>query len=190
MSGKLYVVSGPSGVGKGTIVKLLLKEDSSLALSVSCTTRKPRPEEKDGKDYFFLSREEFLKRMEEGDFLEADEHFGNYYGTPKSFVLKMLETASVILEIDVKGGFSVCRELEGTGVKPVLIMVVPPSLQALKDRLRKRATETEEELEERFKRVEYELSKASEYDFTVVNDDLQAATRRMHEIIKQTQKGD
>ena len=176
MSGKLYVLSGPSGVGKGTLVKLLLKEDSSLALSISCTTRKPR--------------KEFLARKEAGDFLETDEHFGGIYGTPRSFVLKMLETKSVILEIDVKGGFSVCRALEGTGVKPVLIMVVPPDLQALKDRLRKRATESEEELEERFKRVEYELSKAGEYDFTVVNDELTEAKRRLQQIIKQTQQGE
>lgn len=190
MSGKLYVLSGPSGVGKGTLAKLLLKEDSSLALSISCTTRKPRKGEVDGRDYFFLSRKEFLARKEAGDFLETDEHFGGIYGTPRSFVLKMLETKSVILEIDVKGGFSVCRALEGTGVKPVLIMVVPPDLQALKDRLRKRATESEEELEERFKRVEYELSKAGEYDFTVVNDELTEAKRRLQQIIKQTQQGE
>ena len=100
--GTLFVISGPSGVGKGTLVNLLMQDDKSLVLSVSCTTRRPRVGEVNGKSYFFISQEEFLKRKEENGFLEWDEHFGNYYGTPKSFVLEQLKTHSVILEIDVK----------------------------------------------------------------------------------------
>ena len=106
MKHSLVVVSGPSGVGKGTIVKTLVKRREDVVESVSCTTRAPREGERHGREYFFLSKEEFLKRVDEGDFLEYDEHFGNYYGTPKSFVKEMLESKSVILEIDVVGALN------------------------------------------------------------------------------------
>ena len=102
----LMAISGPSGVGKGTIVKEFLKRRNDVGVSVSCTTRAPRAGEIDGKDYFFISREEFLRRKDEGDFLEWDEHFGNFYGTPKSFVEEQLKTKSLILEIDVVGALN------------------------------------------------------------------------------------
>ena len=107
MEHRLYIISGPSGVGKGTLVKELLKLDENLALSISCTTRKPRAGEKDGVDYFFLTRDEFLRRVEADGFLEYDEHFGNYYGTPKDFVREQMKEKSVILEIDVVGALNV-----------------------------------------------------------------------------------
>lgn len=176
----LLAVSGPSGVGKGTLVKLLLKDDPSLALSVSCTTRLPREGEADGKDYFFISREEFVSRIAENDFLEYDEHFGNYYGTPRSFVERQLKEKSVLLEIDVVGALNAKRLMPQT----TLVMIVPPSMEELQSRLAGRGTESDEAKEERLRRVRYELEQQSLYDYVVVNDDLQTAKRRLEEIIQ------
>ena len=182
MKHRLYIISGPSGVGKGTLVKLLLKEDESLALSVSCTTRKPREGEKDGVDYFFLTKEEFLKRVEEDGFLEYDEHFSNYYGTPKSFVREQMKSKSVILEIDVVGALNVKNRC-GEEFSPVLILVIPPDEETLIRRLEGRASEDENALRERLARAKYELSLKDKYDYVVVNDDLGATVKRLHEII-------
>ncbi len=182
--GTLFVISGPSGVGKGTLVKLLLEEDSSLALSVSCTTRQPRAGEREGKEYFFLSKEEFLRRRDENGFLEWDEHFGNFYGTPKPFVLEMLKERSVILEIDVRGAMQVREALKGSGISPVLIMIAPPNEETLIDRLAGRASESEEELKTRLDRARYELSKRVDYDYLLVNDELDAAKNRLKDIIE------
>ena len=182
--GTLFVISGPSGVGKGTLVKLLLEEDSSLALSVSCTTRQPRAGEREGKEYFFLPKEEFLRRRDENGFLEWDEHFGNFYGTPKPFVLEMLKERSVILEIDVRGAMQVREALKGSGISPVLIMIAPPNEETLIDRLAGRASESEEELKTRLDRARYELSKSVDYDYLLVNDELDAAKNRLKDIIE------
>ena len=182
MKHRLYIISGPSGVGKGTLVKLLLKEDESLALSVSCTTRKPREGEKDGVDYFFLTKEEFLKRVEEDGFLEYDEHFGNYYGTPKSFVREQMKSKSVILEIDVVGALNVKNRC-GEEFSPVLILVIPPDEETLIRRLEGRASEDENALRERLARAKYELSLKDKYDYAVVNGALGATVKRLHEII-------
>ena len=175
MRNMVFAISGPSGVGKGTLVKLLLKEDDSLVSSVSCTTRAPRKGEKNGKEYFFLSREEFISRIQENDFLEYDEHFGNYYGTPRSFVERQLKNKSVILEIDVVGALNAKRLMPQT----VLIMIVPPDLKALQQRLAGRGSESEAQREERMRRVRYELEQQSKYDYVVVNDDLQSSKRRL-----------
>ena len=147
--------------------------------SVSCTTRVPREGERHGREYFFLSKEEFLKRVDEGDFLEYDEHFGNYYGTPKSFVKEMLESKSVILEIDVVGALNAKKAFPDCK----LVMIVPPSLEELKRRLIGRNSETEEEIEKRLSRLEYELSKKDEYDFVIVNDDLEEAIKALSDIV-------
>ncbi len=183
MRNVVFAISGPSGVGKGTLVKLLLKEDDSLVSSVSCTTRAPRKGERNGKEYFFLSREEFISRIQENDFLEYDEHFGNYYGTPRSFVERQLKNKSVILEIDVVGALNAKRLMPQT----VLIMIVPPDLKALQQRLAGRGSESEAQREERMRRVRYELEQQSKYDYVVVNDDLQSSKRRLQEIIKSEQ---
>ena len=183
MEHRLYIISGPSGVGKGTLVKLLLKEDEELALSVSCTTRKPRAGEKDGVDYFFLTREQFLTRVEEDDFLEYDEHFGNYYGTPKSFVREQMKNKSVILEIDVVGALNVKARC-GEEFRPVLILVIPPDEETLVKRLEGRASEDENALRERLARARYELSLRDKYDYVVVNDDLGETAKRLLEIIR------
>ena len=179
MKHSLVVVSGPSGVGKGTIVKTLVKRREDVVESVSCTTRAPREGERHGREYFFLSKEEFLKRVDEGDFLEYDEHFGNYYGTPKSFVKEMLESKSVILEIDVEGALNAKKAFPDCK----LVMIVPPSLEELKRRLIGRNSETEEEIEKRLSRLEYELSKKDEYDFVIVNDDLEEAIKALSDIV-------
>lgn len=179
MSHKLIVVSGPSGVGKGTIVDVLLERRADAVESVSCTTRAPRAGEEHGREYFFISKEDFLRRIKEKDFLEYDEHFGNYYGTPKSFVEETLKTKSVILEIDVVGGLKV------KSVRPetVLVMIAPPSLEELKRRLQSRNTETEEEIENRLARLEYELLQSDKYDYVIVNDELENAVTAMENIL-------
>ena len=179
MKNVLMVISGPSGVGKGTIVKELLKRRTDVALSVSCTTREPRKGEVDGREYFFLKREEFLKKAEEGEFLEYDEHFGNFYGTPKTFVKERLQEKSVILEIDVVGALNAKKVFP----ESVLIMVAPPSEDELKKRLSGRKSETEEEINTRLARLEYELSQKHLYDHVVVNDELKRATDEIEKIL-------
>lgn len=175
----LIAVSGPSGVGKGTIVKTLVKRREDVVESVSCTTRAPREGEINGREYFFLSKEEFLKRVDEGDFLEYDEHFGNYYGTPKSFVKQMLQEKSVILEIDVVGALNAKKAFPDC----VLVMIAPPSLEELKRRLTGRNSETYEQIESRLSRLEYELSQKDKYDFVIVNDHLEDAIQAFSDII-------
>lgn len=175
----LLAVSGPSGVGKGTMVKTLIARREDVVESVSCTTRAPREGEVHGKHYFFLSKEEFERRIKENDFLEYDEHFGNYYGTPKSFVRDTLKTKSVIMEIDVVGALNAKKEFPET----VLVMVVPPSLAELKRRLSGRGSETEAQIENRLARMEYELSYKNQYDHIIVNDDLEKAIAELIQII-------
>ncbi|MBQ4052831.1 MAG: guanylate kinase [Clostridia bacterium] len=174
----LMAVSGPSGVGKGTIVKTLLNRRDDVVESVSCTTREPREHEVHGKHYFFISREEFMRRIDENDFLEYDEHFGNYYGTPKSFVEETLKTKSVILEIDVVGALNAKKVFP----ECVLVMILPPSIEELKNRLIGRGTEGADEIERRLARLEYEVSKKDEYDYLIVNDDLETAIAEVSKI--------
>ena len=175
----LMAVSGPSGAGKGTIVKTLIQRRADVVESVSCTTREPREGEVHGKHYFFLSKEEFLRRIDENDFLEYDEHFGNYYGTPKSFVEETLKTKSVIMEIDVVGALNAKKFFPDC----VLVMILPPSIEELKKRLIGRGTETEEEIENRLSRIDYEVSKKDQYDYLIVNDDLETAIAEVSKII-------
>ena len=175
----LMAVSGPSGVGKGTIVKTILQRRDDVVESVSCTTREPREGEVHGKHYFFLSKEEFMRRIQEDDFLEYDEHFGNYYGTPKSFVAETLKTKSVIMEIDVVGALNAKKVFP----ECVLVMILPPSLEELKNRLVGRGTEDAEEIENRLARIEYEVSQKDKYDYLIVNDNLETAIADVCNII-------
>ncbi|MBR2622742.1 MAG: guanylate kinase [Clostridia bacterium] len=174
----LMAVSGPSGAGKGTIVKTLLQRREDVVESVSCTTREPREGEVHGKHYFFLSKEEFFRRIEENDFLEYDEHFGNYYGTPKSFVEETLKTKSVIMEIDVVGALNAKKFFPDC----VLVMILPPSIEELKKRLVGRGSETAEEIENRLSRIQYEVSQRDKYDYIIVNDDLETAIAEVSRI--------
>lgn len=175
----LFVISGPSGVGKGTIANLLCEKDKNIALSISCTTRSPRTGEKDGREYFFLTKEQFEKKIENNELLEYSMHFENYYGTPKDYVLKKLENHDVLLEIDVDGGLSIKKNYPDA----VLIMVVPPSIEELKHRLVTRNTETEDKIKIRLARVDFELGLKDKYDYVVVNDDLDATYEKVREII-------
>ncbi|MBE7087654.1 MAG: guanylate kinase [Clostridiales bacterium] len=180
MKNILVVLSGPSGVGKGTIAKLLIDRNPEFCLSISCTTRAPRAGETDGKEYFFIDKTDFLTKIDANGFLEYSEHFGNYYGTPKTFVTEKLKSNDVILEIDVNGGLNVKKNYP----KAVLIMIAPPSLEELKNRLVNRHTESEEQILNRMERIEYELGKKELYDYTVINDDLTKALEEIEEIIK------
>ncbi len=177
--GKLLVISGPSGVGKGTLVKRVLSERPQTILSISCTTRNPREGEKEGESYFFISKERFEQLIKEDGFLEYDSHFGNYYGTPRKFVEEKLETGDVILEIEVNGGLAVKKSMPDA----VLVMVVPPDMDTLYSRLHGRGTESEEAIADRMARIEYEYSKVPLYDYTVVNDSLDEAVAEIIKIL-------
>ena len=179
MRNVLVVISGPSGVGKGTIARIITERNKNMALSISCTTRMPREGETDGKEYFFVEKDRFEKEIAENGFLEYSEHFGNYYGTPKTFVLNKLKDFDVLLEIDVNGGLNVKESYPDV----VLIMVVPPNLDELKARLIGRHTESEKDIKLRMDRIEYELSKSKYYDYIVVNDDLKNAVEKIERII-------
>ena len=180
MKNVLMVVSGPSGVGKGTLVKRLCKERGDVIESVSCTTRKPRKGEMDGREYFFISDEEFEARIAAGEFLEYDGHFKKYYGTPRDFVEEHLKEKSVVLEIDVNGGLKVRKARPDC----VLVMIVPPSKEALRKRLEGRKSETAEQIEDRLSRLDFELSKQSEYDYVIVNDDLEVAFKELNAVLE------
>ena len=175
-SPKLFVVSGPSGAGKGTLLARVREQRPDLGLTVSATTREPRPGEVDGTSYHFLSDEEFDRRVAAGDFLEWANVHGHKYGTLRSEVERNLEAGhSVILEIDVQGALNVRRIFPSA----VLVFIEPPSMEVLEQRLRGRGTEDEANLKLRLKDAAGELSLAPEYDERVVNDDLDAATKRL-----------
>ncbi|MDI6872849.1 guanylate kinase [Candidatus Solincola sp.] len=174
--GRLFVVAGPSGAGKGTLIAELLKRYPRARLSVSATTRDPRPGEREGVDYHFLDREEFLRRAGEGEFLEWAEVHGNLYGTPRGAVEEWLnEGHDVILEIDVQGA----RQVRERMPEAVTVFVEPPSLEALEERLRRRGTESEEELRRRLRNAVRESGEKGGFRHVVVNDDLQRAVEEL-----------
>lgn len=180
--GLLVVMSGPSGVGKGTVRKALFDiPNHDLVYSVSMTTRPPRDGEVDGVDYYFVSKEEFLKRIEEDKFLEWAEFVGNYYGTPKDKVEEQLELGKeVVLEIEVEGALKLRKKVKDA----VFIFIVPPGRQALYDRLLKRGTEAKEIIEARVKKADNEFLLAHKYDYIVVNDEVNNAADRIMAIIR------
>ncbi|MGI6113503.1 MAG: guanylate kinase [Mahellales bacterium] len=178
--GLLIVISGPSGAGKGTVCRALMKECKDLHLSVSATTRRPRAGETDGKSYFFIDEEKFLDMKEHNAFLEHAQVYGNYYGTPKEYVLNMLNSGrDVLLEIDIQGALQV-KETYKDGI---FIFIVPPSMDELKQRIIKRGSETEETFKTRFNSAFGELEYCSQYNYVVVNDSVRNASEKIKAII-------
>ena len=178
--GSLIILSGPSGAGKGTIYNELLKHDSNLRFSVSMTTRKPRDGEVNGKDYFFVTIEEFKKEIENDSFLEYALVHGNYYGTLKKEVERDLDNGNdVILDIDIQGAVNIKAKKEDG----IFIFIMPPSMRELKNRLVKRGTETKDKLIERFKNAYKEVNEMSKYNYVVINDEVDLAVKKIEAIL-------
>ena len=178
--GLLLVVSGPSGAGKGTICKALLNKNDQIKLSVSATTRKPRNGEVHGVNYFFIEKEEFTKMIENGEFLEYAQIYDNFYGTPKAAIIECLEKGQdVILEIEMQGA----RQIKEVYPEGVFIFVLPPSLEELKSRIVGRGTETQEEIEKRFSCAFEEINQIVNYDYFIVNEDIEKSVSDVEAII-------
>ena len=179
--GVLVVVSGFSGAGKGTIMKSLMAKYDNYALSVSATTRNPRPGEEDGREYFFRTREEFEEMIDQDQLIEYAQYVGNYYGTPKAYVEEQLSQGrDVILEIEIQGA----RKIEKKFPDAVLVFVTAPSMEELKERLVGRGTETQTVIRQRLARASQEAEGVEEYDYLLVNDELDLAVDRLHNIIQ------
>lgn len=178
--GILIVLSGPSGVGKGTVSRALLGESTDLVCSISVTTRLPREGEVDGRNYFFVSPREFREMIDRQEFLEWAEVYGNFYGTPRVFVEDALSKGKdVLLEIDVEGGLQVKQKFSAA----VMIFLLPPSRTELQSRLLKRASESPSEMKKRLKWSEQELKMLSCYDYAVINDRVENAVWRIQSIL-------
>ncbi|CAM3352434.1 guanylate kinase [Marinicrinis lubricantis] len=178
--GILIVLSGPSGVGKGTVCSALRQRIKDLTYSISATTRAPRPGEKDGVNYFFKTKEQFQSMIEQDELLEWAEYVGNYYGTPAGFVRDTLDSGKdIILEIEVQGALKV-RDKFPEGV---FIFLIPPSLNELQTRIQNRGTETEETIRNRMSVAKEELGMMMKYDYVVVNDEIDLACSRIESIL-------
>ena len=179
--GILVVVSGFSGSGKGTLMKALVEKYHQYALSISATTRQPRPGEENGREYFFVTREAFQKMAEENALIEYAQYVENYYGTPTEYVEKQLASGrDVILEIEIQGALRIKEQYPDA----LLLFVTPPSAEELKRRLTNRGTESAEAIEARLKRAAEEAEGVEAYDYIVVNDELEACTERLHQLIE------
>ena len=178
--GIIIVVSGFSGAGKGTIMKELTRKYDQYALSISATTRKPREGEENGREYFFISKEEFEKLIEEDGLIEHARYVDNYYGTPRKYVEdKLSQGIDVILEIEIQGALQIKERYNDA----VLLFVMPPSAKVLEERLRGRGTETDEVIRKRLSRANEEAIGIENYDYIVINDNLQDSVECVHEII-------
>ncbi len=178
---KVFVITGPSGVGKGTLISRLLERVPDLTLSVSATTREPREGEEDGRDYHFLSTEEFERRMDADDFLEFASYSGNRYGTLRSEVERCLSAGrSVVLEIEVQGA----QQVRAAMPDSVQIFIAPPDPSQLRRRLEGRGTDSPEAIDSRLETAEIELTVQGDFDHRIVNDDLGSATAELEEIVR------
>lgn len=179
--GLVIVVSAPSGGGKGTILKELFKRNTNMKFSVSATTRNPRPGEVDGQSYYFTDKKHFEELIAEGKMLEHAEYCGNYYGTPKEPIEKAVaEGYDIVLEIEVQGGAQIKKKIPDC----VSVFITPPSMKVLERRLRNRGTETDEVIKNRLNTALQEIPRAKDYDYIVVNDELEKAVDEIEAIIK------
>lgn len=178
--GLLIVVSGPSGVGKGTLCNALVKNIDNLFISISATTRPPRTGEVNGVNYIFMNQENFEEKIEEGQFLEWAKVYNNYYGTPKEFVIeKLKEGKDVILEIDIQGAAQVKKNCPNG----VFVFIAPPSLEELRKRIINRGTDNEESINLRLKSAKEEMRASFDYDYVIINDDLDKAVSKLQSVI-------
>ncbi|MBE6147745.1 MAG: guanylate kinase [Firmicutes bacterium] len=178
--GSLIVISGPSGAGKGSVIQGLLKNNSNIWLSVSMTSRSPRPGEVEGVNYYYVSKEEFEKNIKDGYFLEHNYYAGNYYGTPKRFINEKLQAGiDVILEIEINGASNVKKLMDDA----IFIFILPPSWKEMKRRLESRNTETKEKIMERFQTAYKEVNEVTKYNYVIVNDDLDESIKKVSSII-------
>ena len=177
--GKLIVISGASGVGKGTVLGIMMKKRKDLSFSVSATTRDPRPGEIDGVHYYFISREKFEEMISEGAFLEYDAHAANYYGTPRAQAEEKRERGPVLLDIEPKGA----KQVRASVPDAELIFIMPPSMQELERRLRGRGDTPEEQIQMRMKRAVWEMEQRFWYDHVVINDDPERCAEEILNII-------
>ncbi len=184
MKGKLIIFSAPSGAGKTTIVKHLLKKNLNLEFSISATSRAPRKNETDGKDYHFISKAEFQQKIENNEFLEWEEVYnGTYYGTLKNEVERIRETGiNVIFDVDVVGGLNIKKYY---GAEALAAFVEPPSVEELRKRLQNRSTETEEKIQMRIAKAEHEMSFANRFDVIIINSDLENACLEAESLVRQ-----
>lgn len=178
--GKLIVISGASGVGKGTVVKAMMAQRQDLFFSVSATTRPPRPGEVDGQDYYFVTRETFEAMIARGEMLEYDEHAKNYYGTPKAQVEEKQKKGHVLLDIEPNGA----RNVKNNYPEAVLIFIMPPSVEELERRLRGRNDTPEDQITIRMERAKWEMEQRTWYDHVVVNDDPERCADEILRIIE------
>jgi guanylate kinase len=179
--GKVFVITGPSGVGKGTLIEQLLERVPELELSVSATTREPRPGEVDGRDYHFLAPTEFERRVDAGDFLEHATYSGNRYGTLRQEVERRLaEGRSVVLEIEVQGA----RQVRKAMPEAVQIFIAPPDPESLRERLEGRGTDSADAIERRLQTAEIELQAQAEFPHVIVNDEVQKAASKLESLVR------
>ena len=176
-NGKLIVISGASGVGKGTVLSLMMQKRDDLFFSVSATTRDPRPGEVDGKHYFFISKECFEEMIKNDEFLEYDAHAANYYGTPRAQAEEKMKSGSVLLDIEPNGA----KQVKAAAPEALLVFIMPPSVEELERRLRGRGDTPEDQIQMRMERAVWEMEQRSWYDYVVTNDD---AERCADEILK------
>lgn len=178
-NGKLIVISGASGVGKGTVLGLLMKQSEDLAFSVSATTRPPRPGEVDGREYYFVSRETFEQMIADGEFLEYDNHAANYYGTPRGQMMEKLARGDVLLDIEPNGA----KQVKQAMPEAILVFLMPPSIEELERRLRGRGDTPEDQIKMRMERAHWEMDQRSWYDYVLVNDDAQRCADALRQIL-------
>ncbi len=180
--GKLFVISGASGVGKSTVLAKVMQGREDICFSVSATTRPPRPGEIEAVSYYFVSHAQFEDMIQRDEFVEYDAHMGNYYGTPKTQLEEKLEKGSVILDIEPNGAFNVRKQRPDA----VLIFIAPPSLEELERRLRGRGDTSEEQIALRLDRVQWEMEQSKQYDHVVTNDEVDACACKILQIMENT----